>query len=502
MKTRLALLSALLLFVLVLACKKDPDPAPTKSSAKALSSFTFGSLSPAVVGTVSGNTVMATVPFGTAVTALAPTIVVSDKATVSPASGVAKDFTNAVTYTVTAEDGTTQVYTVSVGVGVAPKSPAKDITAFAFNGLTPAVNCTIDATTKVISGTLPAGTDLTKLVPTLTLSPKATVTPATGLTQDFSKAVTYTVTAEDGTTQAYVANLSVAAVATGTACRLSSYSIVDSGSNTIRFTYEVDAQNRLVKQTDIYSYVTQTTLFTYDANGYMTQSKTTYSYTKPDQYSLKEDLKTYTYATGRLVKVVYMRSFADAARLSEQSTDQLDYDSQGRVSTFVQTPLGGTGVTSTFVNGILTSVTSAKSTFEITQGAVTKRDDSGGYYTLYKYNAAGQKISEEVYGAGKKSRYELYEYSTVKPLAIPTNPAGLKGQPAVYPSLLVRDGGYRLSKVAAYSVDAAGKETLDLQLVYTQQIDGKGYLTASTVSLSGIYGSNTDRYTYTYQGCQ
>lgn len=213
MKTCLSLLSALLLFVLMLACKKDPDPV-AKSSAKTLSSFTFGSLSPAVVGTVSGNTVMATVPFGTAVTALAPTIVVSDKATVSPASGVAKDFTNAVTYTVTAEDGTTAAYTVSVGLGVAPKSAAKDITAFAFNSLTPAVNCTIDATTKMISGTLPAGTDLTKLVPTITLSPKATVTPATGVVQDFSKAVTYTVTAEDGTTQAYVTTVTVAATST------------------------------------------------------------------------------------------------------------------------------------------------------------------------------------------------------------------------------------------------------------------------------------------------
>ena len=201
------LIITLLLFVgLVAACKKDPDPV-AKSSAKSLSSFTFGSLNPAVTGSISGNAITATVPFGTAITALAPTIVVSDKATVSPASGVSKDFSNTVTYTVTAEDGTTAAYTVNVGVG---KSPAKELTAFAFNGLTPAVTATIDPTTKVISATLPAGTDATKLVPTITLSPKATVTPATGAAQDFSKAVTYTVTAEDGTTQAYTATITVA----------------------------------------------------------------------------------------------------------------------------------------------------------------------------------------------------------------------------------------------------------------------------------------------------
>ena len=43
-----------------------------------------------------------------------PTIIVSDKATISPASGVKEDFVNPVTYTVTAEDGTKQLYTVNV----------------------------------------------------------------------------------------------------------------------------------------------------------------------------------------------------------------------------------------------------------------------------------------------------------------------------------------------------------------------------------------------------
>ncbi|WP_195372892.1 MULTISPECIES: PCMD domain-containing protein [Parabacteroides] len=47
--------------------------------------------------------------------ALVPTIKVSDKATVSPASGVAQDFSSPVTYTVTSEDGiVTAKYTVSV----------------------------------------------------------------------------------------------------------------------------------------------------------------------------------------------------------------------------------------------------------------------------------------------------------------------------------------------------------------------------------------------------
>ena len=157
------LIISLLLFVgLVAACKKDPDPV-AKSSAKTLSSFTFGSLNPAVTGSISGNTITATVPFGTNVTALAPTIGVSDKAMVSPGSGVARDFSSAVTYTVTAEDGSTAAYTVNVGLGAAPKSSAKDITAFAFNGLSPAAAAAIDAGTKTILAIIPATTttDLT-----------------------------------------------------------------------------------------------------------------------------------------------------------------------------------------------------------------------------------------------------------------------------------------------------------------------------------------------------
>lgn len=92
------------------------------------------------------------------------------------------------------------------------KSSAKAITAFAFSGLNPAITATIDATAKTISATVTSGTDVTKLVPTITVSDKATVSPASGVAQDFSKAVTYTVTAEDGTTQAYVANVTVPAV--------------------------------------------------------------------------------------------------------------------------------------------------------------------------------------------------------------------------------------------------------------------------------------------------
>ncbi len=85
------------------------------SSSKAISSFTI----PGEVGVTTINhtdhTVSLVVPFGTNVTALVPTITFVGGA-VSPASGVAHDFTVSSTYTVTATDNTTQNYTVTVTI--------------------------------------------------------------------------------------------------------------------------------------------------------------------------------------------------------------------------------------------------------------------------------------------------------------------------------------------------------------------------------------------------
>lgn len=59
------------------------------------------------------NTVLATIP-ERVLTSLSPTIIISNGATISPASGVSQDFSNPVTYTVTAEDGSTVSYSVTV----------------------------------------------------------------------------------------------------------------------------------------------------------------------------------------------------------------------------------------------------------------------------------------------------------------------------------------------------------------------------------------------------
>ncbi|MFA5080666.1 MAG: hypothetical protein WC472_03540, partial [Candidatus Paceibacterota bacterium] len=68
------------------------------------------------------HTIAVTVPYGTTVTSLTPTITISADATISPLSGVAQNFTSPVTYRVTAQGGAFQDYTVTVTkISINPK---------------------------------------------------------------------------------------------------------------------------------------------------------------------------------------------------------------------------------------------------------------------------------------------------------------------------------------------------------------------------------------------
>ena len=83
----------LVVIVIGLVGCKAVDSTLEKSSAKAITSFSFPSLSCTGSITDSAKTIAVTVPYGTSVTALAPAISHTGTS-VSPASGVAGNFTN------------------------------------------------------------------------------------------------------------------------------------------------------------------------------------------------------------------------------------------------------------------------------------------------------------------------------------------------------------------------------------------------------------------------
>lgn len=76
-----------------------------------------------------------------------------------------------------------------------------EITSFKFQEIDQADMATISNDT--VSIVVPSTTDLTALTPIIEVSPKATISPASGVKQDFSKPVFYTVTSEAGTKKSF-----------------------------------------------------------------------------------------------------------------------------------------------------------------------------------------------------------------------------------------------------------------------------------------------------------
>ncbi|MGP1363510.1 MAG: choice-of-anchor J domain-containing protein [Bacteroides sp.] len=172
-----------------------------KNSATDILTFNIPGQKSATVDKVNKK-ILIVVPIGTSITALVPTITLSAGATVSPASGVAQDFSYPVEYTVTAEDGQTkQKWTVSVS----EKSSEADILTFTIPGQIG--NSVIDKATHTITVYMPETTDVKHLTPTFTISTGASVTPASGIEKDFSNPVIYTVKAQDDTPAAWTARV-------------------------------------------------------------------------------------------------------------------------------------------------------------------------------------------------------------------------------------------------------------------------------------------------------
>jgi hypothetical protein len=123
MKRRLTLLALVLVVggVMVTSCTKE-EPLSDK---KEILSFIFEAsknveLEQNILAVINGNTITVDVPFGTVTSGLIPTIEVSPKAMLAPQAGAAMDFSAPVSFTVTAENGSTKDFTASVAVAPAP----------------------------------------------------------------------------------------------------------------------------------------------------------------------------------------------------------------------------------------------------------------------------------------------------------------------------------------------------------------------------------------------
>ena len=153
------------------------------------------------------GTVTITVGSAEDIMALTPQYTIPGGTTSTPASGVAQDFSGPVKYTVLSNDGFTgKSYFVTVTQLAAPV-----IDVFATSEDVCAATGTINNDDSTISVILPAGTDLTSVSPVISINDELTVSPASGVVQDFSSgAITYTVTNQEGLTKAYEVTVSSA----------------------------------------------------------------------------------------------------------------------------------------------------------------------------------------------------------------------------------------------------------------------------------------------------
>ncbi|SHJ21432.1 PKD domain-containing protein [Pseudozobellia thermophila] len=152
------------------------------------------------------HTVSVTVPEGTPLNVAPVMLTVSEGATVAPGLLQVRDFNSPVQYTVTSGNGTEQVWTVTANVLALPVAGDANITSFALPGQN---SSDIDTENHTITVNVTDGTNLNVAPQVLEISPGATVTPAIGQVQDFSGAVTYTVSPETGTPQIWTVNVTV-----------------------------------------------------------------------------------------------------------------------------------------------------------------------------------------------------------------------------------------------------------------------------------------------------
>lgn len=164
-----------------------------------LLSYSVGVAGEQIDWSADGKTITVTIPYATDWNTLKSSYTISYDATVTTPNG--EDFerseTTPIQYTVTAENRNDQ-QTYSVIVKKVPPATGNEIESFYCGSL----EGTIDNDAKTITLELPEGSTK-RFAPQITISEFAVVEPASGVLQDFTEPVPYTVTAQNSDTRTY-----------------------------------------------------------------------------------------------------------------------------------------------------------------------------------------------------------------------------------------------------------------------------------------------------------
>ncbi len=192
---------------MLLSCSSDDSVVQEQEFAKILS-FKFlasnnDDLQVDISATIneSNKTITAILPAHTPITFLKPLIKLSKGVNVFPNQDFPENFTNPVVYKVSGDNYRESKYTVTV---IREDSKESNINSFVIKqNANPNLELDISGSfdDKIIRLEFNAGTDITALIPEITISQGAIINPENGLKQDFTNPIEYTITAQDGVTK-------------------------------------------------------------------------------------------------------------------------------------------------------------------------------------------------------------------------------------------------------------------------------------------------------------
>jgi hypothetical protein len=324
-------------------------------------------------------------------------------------------------------------------------------------------------------------------------------------------------------------------------CRLQQYTVTtnSSGFNSTKQTsYEYDPVGNLTKITTTFNqqptngtYGTQTstttTLYSYDANGYLTtsgseQQTTSLSFDNKPTTERVSISTSYAYTNGRLSTVTTKN--AGAQGVTTTTSESYSYDGSGDLarktaqSTYVYDPATGkenpaasTGASRiwTYQKNQLTDYVEKSGTSEyrpntIQNGLVTAFTAAGNHKTIWEYDSQQRQTKISDYVGDTLTRVTSQTWSTAKPATAALT--AFKGFPVTVPTSEYGQTGVLGSSSYAYVNTATNKLETFINQTAVIQTNSQGFVTSilttarhpNPVSASQDY---TVTESYTYSGC-
>lgn len=340
---------------------------------------------PDMIGTAAINTsthtVTAGVPFGTSLSSISATFGVSPDATVSPASPHVFDFTTTQSITVTAQDGTPQVWTVIVTEG-APKEPT---------GITITGDSTVSVPTTYTATVTPSDASFKTVIWSVDNTTIASIDASSGLlTPKQNGTVTITAQVQNRTSIKTTKTVTIQgqSVKGLTSLSVSSATLSPSFSNgTLNYTTSVGA---MVSSVNIFS--SADTGETIKINGVATTSTTAAIVPGPNNFTIEVSAdgkfsKTYTLVVNRAYPYIVDTTVTKTSGILVTGTVTNDVSATGDVYVVVKLMKG-----TTTLDVIESKYTvSSSQSFEVKFNAY-----SGNDYTakVFVRNAKGDSTSD------------------------------------------------------------------------------------------------------------